>query len=75
MNNSYHPFQSVLSHPGLRYYGLTLRQQPPSPALRYAIHSYLQVTACALCPYPIIPDGTQALCGWDWLAAETKMLD
>jgi len=39
-----------------------MQQYPASRGLRGIIHSYLQISTPKATPYPMIPDGTQALC-------------
>jgi len=42
-------------------FGLSLEQLPACAALGHIVHSYLQVTASHPTPYPVMPDGTQAV--------------
>lgn len=54
-------FQPTLTASGLDRFGLSMRQAAPHRALAGVVHSYLQITACTATPYPVIPDGTQAI--------------
>lgn len=61
MNTIFQPFQPVLSRNGLQQFGLRLQEYRPATPLQNDIHSFLQVSSQGPAPYPIIPDGTQAL--------------
>ena len=61
MNVLYKPFQPILTETGLRRFNLTLEFAPACNNLRGIVHSYLQIRAMKPTPYPIIPDGTQAI--------------
>ncbi len=58
---TYPAFQPTLTAPGLERFGLTLEYSDPCKILRHAVHSYLQITEDRATPYPVIPDGTQAV--------------
>jgi len=61
MRSLYQPFQPTLTEPGLNRFGLAFVATPPCAVLRGIVHSYLQISAAAPTPYPVIPDGMQAL--------------
>lgn len=61
MNGSYRPFQATLTPPGLGQLGLSLEIRQPAAVLAGVVFSYLQIKATRPTPYPIVPDGTQAL--------------
>jgi len=61
MFNSYQSFQPLLTQSGLAYYDLQLKSTPANPILNGIVHSYLQITTTKPTPYPMIPDGTQAI--------------
>jgi len=61
MSNLYEPFQAALTQPGLKRLGLTLKSSTPCELLKGKIYSYLQIKAERPTPYPVIPDGTQAI--------------
>lgn len=61
MTEIYRPFQPTLTTAGLKRFALSLEQLPACAALGSVVHSYLQVTARHPTPYPIMPDGTQAI--------------
>lgn len=61
MNNLYRPFQPVLTEVGLKRFGLSLEHSPACETLRNIVHSYLQISTVKQTPYPVIPDGTQAV--------------
>jgi len=42
-------------------FGLTMEKMVPCDALTGKVHSYLQIKAERLTPYPVMPDGTQAI--------------
>jgi AraC-like DNA-binding protein len=57
----YQPFQPSLTETGLQTLGLGLQQAGVHPALQGIVHSYLQVHASRPSPYPIMPEGSQAI--------------
>lgn len=57
----YIPFQPTLTTNGLSHFGLSMEMQQPSAALSDSILAFLQVTVDRPTPYPMIPDGTNAL--------------
>lgn len=61
MNSIYRPFQPTLTETGLERFGLELQSTSACKVLRGSIHSYLQVSTASPSPYPVIPDGTQAV--------------
>lgn len=61
MNALYKPFQPTLTAAGLNSFGLSLQHSPAHQQLRGIVHSYLQITAQKPTPYPVMPDGTQAV--------------
>jgi len=61
MINHYQPFQPILTQAGLNYFNLTLQSISANSSLNGIVHSYLQISTSQPTPYPIIPDGTQAL--------------
>lgn len=61
MKKLHHPFQPTLTESGLKSFGLLLKYSSPSEILKDAVHSYLQVHATRPTPYPVMPDGTQAI--------------
>ncbi|KPJ87742.1 MAG: hypothetical protein AMJ53_17675 [Gammaproteobacteria bacterium SG8_11] len=61
MNDIYNPFQPTLTKSGLQRFELTLVQAPACKVLRGIVHSYLQISAATSTPYPVMPDGTQAV--------------
>ena len=61
MNELYRSFQPTLTEAGLKRFGLTLEYSPACKILRGIIHSYLQISTEKATPYPVIPDGTQAI--------------
>lgn len=61
MNAAYRPFQPLLTEAGLHRFGLSLIESPPCESLAGIVHSYLQISASRPTPYPMIPDGTQAV--------------
>ena len=61
MNDLYRPFQPTLTEAGLQRFGLSLQHLPASEILSGIVHSYLQISAVKPTPYPVIPDGTQAI--------------
>lgn len=61
MNSPYRPFQSTLTQSGLNSHGLSLMMTPPGAALAGKVYAYLQIKADRSTPYPVMPDGTQAM--------------
>jgi len=61
MNELYLPFQPLLTNAGLQRFELSLQQAPVNSRLKGIVHSYLQIRAAKPTPYPVIPDGTQAV--------------
>lgn len=61
MKGLYQPFQLTLTESGLKCFGLSLQYTPPCKALTGIVHSYLQICAVKPTPYPVLPDGTQAI--------------
>lgn len=61
MISFYHPFQAALTQPGLKKLGLDLKMSKPCELLRGKVFSYLQIKAERPTPYPVMPDGTQAI--------------
>lgn len=61
MNKLYRPFQPILTDFGLKRFGLSLEYTSARLTLKGMIHSYLQVSTVKPTPYPVIPDGTQAI--------------
>lgn len=61
MNELYKPFQPLLTGTGLKRFELSLAYSPACKSLRGIIHSYLQVRTEKPTPYPVIPDGAQAI--------------
>lgn len=57
----YRSFQPTLTSSGLATFGLSLEQISASDRLKGIVYSYLQITAAKSTPYPVIPDGTQAI--------------
>lgn len=57
----YQPFQPLLTESGLQSFGLSMMEMPASPHLHGVVHSYLQIKASQPIPYPVMPDGTQAI--------------
>lgn len=55
------PFQPTLTQTGLKQFGLTLQSSQPCEVLKGKVHSYLQISAERPTPYPVMPDGTQAI--------------
>ena len=58
---NYHPFQPTLRAAGLEKYRLTLQWALPDYRLMGTIYRLLQIRCQGPSPYPILPDGTQAL--------------
>ncbi|OUR74462.1 hypothetical protein A9Q77_04785 [Marinomonas sp. 42_23_T18] len=61
MSDIFQPFQSTLTPQGLDKYGLNLVRALASYPLRHAVYRYLQISISQATPYPVMPDGTQAL--------------
>ena len=61
MPNTYTPFQPTLSKQSRQHLGLSLSITAPKPPLHSAVQAYLQISATRPTPYPVIPDGGQAL--------------
>ena len=61
MSELYEPFQPTLTESGLKRFELLLEYSLACDILKDTVHSYLQVSATKPTPYPIIPDGTQAV--------------
>ncbi|HED33141.1 MAG TPA: hypothetical protein ENJ08_02840 [Gammaproteobacteria bacterium] len=61
MIENYTPFQLTLTQSGLHQHGLSLKVKSPCEALDGRVHFYLQIKAQRQTPYPVIPDGTQAI--------------
>jgi AraC-like DNA-binding protein len=61
MSKLYEPFQATLTKAGLKHFGLRLRSSQPCGILKGKVHSYLQINAQRPSPYPVMPDGTQAI--------------
>lgn len=57
----YDPFQPTLSDSGLKILGISLKFSLPCKALQNAVHSYLEIEVDKPTPYPILPDGSQAI--------------
>lgn len=60
-NISYRSFQPTLTDTGLKRFGLELEHSPACSLLAADIHSFLQIRTSKPGPYPVIPDGTQAI--------------
>ncbi len=61
MNKLYRSFQPILTEAGLKRFGLILEYSLACKTLRGIVHSYLQISTAKPTPYPVIPDGTQAV--------------
>lgn len=61
MNELYRPFQPTLTKQGLQRFEISLTHSPASEILRGIVHAYLQIRAVKPTPYPMMPDGTQAV--------------
>ncbi len=61
MPQLYAPFQPTLTKAGLTHFGINLIHSPVCKTLTGIVHSYLQVSIEKPTPYPVIPDGTQAI--------------
>jgi len=66
----YRPFQPLLTNGGLQSFALTVQQYPANKSLAGIVHSYLQVSTAKPTPYPMIPDGTQAI----FISAESTQI-
>jgi len=60
-SHRYQPFQPLLTNAGRKSFGLSVQQCPAHSSLTRVVHSYLQITSSGATPYPIMPDGTQAI--------------
>jgi AraC-like DNA-binding protein len=70
MQELYKPFQPLLTQAGLERFDLSLQQSPACNILKRAVHSYLQISTTKPTPYPMIPDGTQAI----FISSERSMI-
>jgi AraC-like DNA-binding protein len=61
MHHDFQPFQSTLTSQGLEKYALKLVRALPCAPLRTSVYCYLQISISQASPYPVMPDGTQAL--------------
>ncbi len=61
MTELYRPFQPLLTNSGLHCFGLAMQHYPVCKSLKGIVHSYLQMNTAKPTPYPVIPDGTQAI--------------
>jgi len=61
MTELYRAFQPTLTEAGLKRFGLFLEYSPTCKILKGVVHSYLQISAAKPTPYPVIPDGSQAI--------------
>jgi len=61
MNELFKSFQPTLTESGLKRFDLSLQHSPASKILKGIVHSYLQISTEKPTPYPIIPDGAQAI--------------
>jgi len=61
LKKPYQPFQPLLEDAGQQRFELSAQQQLASGNLNGIVHSYLQIQTSKATPYPIIPDGTQAV--------------
>jgi len=61
MNELYNAFQPTLTEAGLKRFDLSLLYSPACKILKGVVHSYLQISTTKPTPYPVIPDGTQAI--------------
>jgi AraC-like DNA-binding protein len=61
MTQTYQPFQPLLTAAGSKAFGLRVQQRSPCSALRGIVDSYIQVGSDSPTPYPMVPDGTQAI--------------
>ncbi len=70
MSHPYQPFQPLLTNGGRQSFDLTVQQHPANKRLVGIVHSYLQVSTSKPTPYPIMPDGTQAI----FISAESTLI-
>lgn len=79
MNEIYKPFQPILTKAGLKSFNLSLEHTTACEILSGVVHSYLQISTENPTPYPIIPDGTQAIfispCGTKISGAQSQAHD
>jgi len=61
VNQMYDPFQPTLSDYGLKILDISLKYSLPCEALQNIVHSYLEIEVDKPTPYPILPDGSQAI--------------
>ena len=61
MKNIYTPFQPTLTQPGLHRFELNLQIKQPLSIFNGVIHTLLQIETKKPTPYPVMPDGTQAV--------------
>jgi AraC-like DNA-binding protein len=61
MREMYRPFQPTLTKEGLQKFGLKLEYSGPGDVLKGIVRSYLQISCEYPTPYPVMPDGTQAI--------------
>lgn len=61
MAQAYSPFQPTLSRTSLQKHGLAVSRASSSRVLRRYVFEYLQIHASRPTPYPVIPDGSQAI--------------
>ena len=61
MDELYRPFQPTLTESGLKRFELKLESSPACNIPTGIVHSYVQICAAKPTPYPVMPDGTQAL--------------
>ncbi|HBA33408.1 MAG TPA: hypothetical protein DCZ12_04655 [Gammaproteobacteria bacterium] len=61
MSKFYNPFQPTLTHHGLKQFNLSMESIRPCEFFRGKVFSFLQIKAEIPTPYPVMPDGTQAV--------------
>jgi len=61
MSELYSAFQPTLTKAGLKHFGILLKCSPARKILQGIVHSYLQISTAKPTPYPVIPDGSQAI--------------
>lgn len=61
MSITYRPFQPTLTHTGLKQFDLMMESAKPCNILMGKVFSYLQIKSKKPTPYPVMPDGTQAI--------------
>lgn len=61
MDQVYSPFQPLLTTGGQKCFGLSVQEFPAQKKLAGFVRSYLQVSTLKPTPYPVMPDGTQAV--------------